>query len=65
MLYEELTEKYKEVVKRHIAIEIILNMLIGKSSKLYSQLYKEGLLIAKPDLDYEFSKEYAHVLIGG
>ena len=62
---DDLDGKYQDVVKRHIAIEIILNMLIGKSSKLYSQLYKEGLLIAKPDLDYEFSKEYAHVLIGG
>lgn len=62
---DDLTEKYKEVVKRHIAIEIILNMLIGKSSKLYNELYNEGLLLAKPDLDYEFSKQYSHILIAG
>ena len=62
---DDLTEKYKDVVKRHIAIEIILNMLIGKSSKLYNELYNEGLLLAKPDLDYEFSKQYSHIIIAG
>lgn len=58
-------ENYSEIVKRHIAIEILLNLLIGKSSKLYNQLYQEGLLFVRPDLDYEFSKQYAHILISG
>ena len=52
-------------VQRHIAIEILMNMLIGKSSPLYQRLYKEGILLAKPDLDYEFTDDYAHVLISG
>ncbi len=55
----------EEIVKKHIAIEIILNMLIGKSSNLYKELYNNGDLLAEPDLDYEFSKQYAHVLISG
>lgn len=55
----------EEAVKRHIAIEIILNMLIGKSSDLYKDLYDSGDLLAEPDMDYEFTKQYAHVLIGG
>ena len=55
----------KDIVKKHIGVEIILNMLIGKSSKLYSKLYQEGLLLSPPDMDYEFSSEYAHVLISG
>ena len=58
-------ENYNEIVKRHIAIEILLNLLIGKSSKLYNQLYQEGALFVRPDLDYEFSKQYAHILISG
>lgn len=58
-------ENYSEIVKRHIAIEILLNLLIGKSSKLYNQLYQEGVLFVRPDLDYEFSKQYAHILISG
>ena len=55
----------EDIVKKHIGIEIILNMLIGKSSKLYSKLYKEGIIIAPPEIDYEFSSQYAHILISG
>ena len=62
---DNIKDKYNEVVKRHIAIEIILNMLIGKSSNLYNELYKEGYLLSQPDLKYEFGNEYSHVLIGG
>ena len=54
-----------EKVKRHLAIEIILNLLIGKSSKLYKNLYDNQILTGEPDLEYEFSKQYAHILIGG
>ena len=43
---DNIKDKYNEVVKRHIAIEIILNMLIGKSSNLYNELYKEGYLLS-------------------
>ena len=62
---DNIKNKYNEVVKRHIAIEIILNMIIGKSSNLYNELYKEGYLLSQPDLEYEFGNEYSHVLIGG
>ena len=57
--------EHEEIVKKHIAIQIILNMLIGKSSDLYKELYDSGDLLAEPDFDYEFSKQYAHVLVGG
>ena len=55
----------EEIVKKHIAIEILLNMIIGKSSDEYKELYENGDLLAEPDLDYEFAEEYAHVLISG
>ena len=58
-------ENKEELVKKHIAIEILLYMLIGKSSKLYQKLYKEGLIMSGLDLDYEFSKQYAHITISG
>ncbi len=54
-----------KTVKTHIAVEIILNMLIGESSDLYKELYEKGLLLSEPELDYEFSKQYSHILIGG
>ena len=55
----------KEKVRKHIAIEILLNMIIGKSSKLYKELYDEGLLFSVPSIDYEFSRGYAHILVTG
>ena len=58
-------ENKKEIVKKHIAIEILLNMIIGKSSDVYKELYEAGDLLSVPDLDYEFSDEYAHILISG
>ena len=55
----------KERVRKHIAIEILLNMIIGKSSDLYKKLYDDGILFGVPSLDYEFSRGYAHILITG
>ena len=63
--FKDKLSESEEIVKKHIAIEIILNMLVGKSSDLYKQLYDNGDLLAEPDFDYEFSKEYAHVLLSG
>ena len=55
----------QNIVKKHIAIEILLNMIIGKSSDLYQELYQEGIVLSQPDIDYEFSSQYAHILISG
>lgn len=55
----------KDIVKRHIAIEIILSLLIGKSSNLYRELYNSGLMLQEAELAYEFTDNYAHVMIGG
>ncbi|MBO5479186.1 MAG: insulinase family protein [Clostridia bacterium] len=55
----------EDIVKKHIAIQILLYMLLGKSSEAYQTLYNNGDIIAQPSLDYEFSKQYAHVLITG
>ena len=55
----------EERVKRHIAIEILLNMLIGESSELYQELYKKGILLNMPSFEYEFEEDYAHILITG
>ncbi len=55
----------EDKVKEQIAIEIISNSLLGKTSELYQELYDEGLLMSSLDADFEFSDEYAHVVIGG
>ena len=55
--------KQKEKVKTHIAIDILLNMIVGESSDLYQDLYKSGVILNMPSFEYEFTEEYAHILI--
>lgn len=43
----------------------MLNMIIGKSSNLYKELYEKGIILSEPGLDYEFTDQYAHILISG
>jgi predicted Zn-dependent peptidase len=62
---KDLPANNKEKVKKHIAIEIILNILIGASSELYKKLYEIGNSYSVPSIEYEFSNEYAHILITG
>lgn len=62
---DKLPDKNQDIVKKHIAIEVLLNMIIGKSSKLYKELYESELLISEPFLEYEFTDNYAHIAITG
>ena len=58
-------ENMNDTIKYDVAIQILLEMLIGDSSKLYEELYTKGL-INKP-LGGEFSSEedYAFSAISG
>lgn len=58
-------ESKNEAVRKCIAMEILLTLLFGRSSELYQELYKEGILFGAPSIDYEYGKNYAHVLITG
>ena len=55
----------KHLVKKHLAVEILLQLMIGKSSELYKKLYQEGLLLQEPEMAYEFTDSYAYAMIGG
>ena len=59
------TDNSEEMVKKDIAIQMILEVLIGKSSNLYKQLYDEGIISGGIGFSYEYSKNYAHVMISG
>ena len=54
-----------DMVKKHIGIQVILNTLLGKSSRLYKELSETNLLLGPLDPEYEFGKNYAFVLISG
>lgn len=54
-----------EQVKRYIAMEILLDLIFGKSSKLYKKLYEDGKIFGEPSLSYEIGRKYSHILITG
>ena len=55
----------KEKVKRSLAIEILLEILFGESSKCYKELYERGLIYENLSTSFEWGRKYAHVLIQG
>ena len=59
------TASSEEKVKKHIAIQALLNLIFGRSYILYQRLYNEGSIYGLPSLDYEFGKTYSHILITG
>ena len=62
---KDVPAEQKEKIKKHISIEILLNLLIGASSDLYKKLYDVGNCYSVPSIEYDFDKTYAHVLITG
>ena len=55
----------QEMIKRDISIQILLEMLVGKSSELYKELYTQGIIYGGIGASYEFTKNYSHILISG
>lgn len=47
-------------VLKHVAMEILLEMIVGKSTKLYEDLYNEGLVTKEFGIDYSFEEDYAY-----
>lgn len=52
-------------IEKQIAMNILLSILLGTSSKAYKELYADGTISGELGLDYESSYEYGHVLITG
>lgn len=57
--------KEEDSNKKDVAIKIIFNSLLGKCSETYQKMYNEGLVMRELGVDYEYSDQYAHVLIDG
>lgn len=54
-----------ELLEREVAVKLLLDMLIGRSSSLYEQLYNEGLLNSTFEFDFTIERGYAFSLLGG
>lgn len=54
-----------ECLKREIAVKLVLEMLMGRSSGFYDSLYTEGLINTSFDTDYTIEESYAFSVLGG
>jgi len=54
-----------ECLKREVAVKLILEMIMGRSSSLYNELYNEGLINNTFDFDYTIEENYAYSAFGG
>jgi len=53
------------MIRKDLALEILAEIILGKSSKLFKRLYDEKLITASLGFDYEFGRSFAHFLIQG
>lgn len=53
-------EDNTDLVKRSVAVEILLNIIAGESSELYEELYNDGLINKTIGIDYTYEEDYAH-----
>ncbi len=57
--------KMNDIIKTEISLDILLEMLTGKSSDLYEKLYESGLITSPLGVDITLEKEYAFFNISG
>ena len=55
------TENNFDLVKKHVAIEILLEMIAGESTDMYENLYNSGFLNRPIGKDYTFEEDYAYI----
>ena len=55
----------KELLKKSIEMNILLKMLFGKSTKLYTELYEKGLINNRFSFEYTMQPSYAYSAIDG
>lgn len=61
----KLDTKGIECLKQEIAVKLLLEMVMGRSSEFYNRLYNEGLLNSSFDFDYTIEENYAFSVFGG
>lgn len=54
-----------ELLKRKVALEIVLSMLMGRSSVLYNQLYNEGLINQSFGMEASLEESFGYTVWGG
>lgn len=57
--------KGEELLRREIAMELLLEIIFGQSETLFNNLYQDGLIDDRFDAGYTAEQSYAYTLIGG
>jgi len=57
--------KGRELMRREILMELVLDILFGTSEKLYNDLYRDDLIDENFGADYTAESNYGYVMIGG
>jgi len=55
----------EEFLKKQAQHEVLSDLLFGKSSAFYNELYEEGLIGEKFSVEYNLSKSYGYLLLYG
>ena len=55
----------KKLLKKNIEMNILLQMLFGKSSRLYRSLYEQGLITPSYAVDYTMQPDYGFTSVEG
>ena len=55
----------REMMRREILMELLLDILFGSSEELYNNLYREDLIDENFDAEYTAEINYGHTMIGG
>ncbi len=55
----------EEFLKKQAEHEILSDLLFGKSSPFYNELYEEGLLSDKFSMEYNLSRSYGYLMLYG
>ncbi|USK57077.1 insulinase family protein [Cytobacillus solani] len=55
----------KEMLKKELSLNVMLDILFGKSSDHYSSLYNEGLIDETFSFDYTEEKGFGFAMVGG
>lgn len=64
---DAVTEKpdSREAVRRDTALKMVVEMIMGRSTDLYRELYEEGLINATFDYGYTLEENYGYSVFGG
>lgn len=57
--------KGRDLLRRELCMELLLDIIFGESEALYNDLYRDGLIDDSFDYGYTAESSYAYTLIGG